>query len=261
MGDDEIIGCIGIGSYMHPEPSPLTIGIGWNRHQFNKGFNKVANIWRYTLKPNAPPLTASRALGILERTAPKDWAEKYESSEDFDRYFNCGDGPVGKNNLTFRCHRDWTRNDLALLVTLVGGGHKGTCFTAANWLYIGNTRGFGGKRKGRRGKIGGLKDSGYLEGKAVAANQKLIFIKPLVKDWRAALYVKRYSPENCGHERVLWFSIGRVVVRECSFCITRDKAIRYDTAKEAQARVRLEMSDLSWKQGRDATIEPWETSY
>lgn len=156
----ELIGCIGIGSYFLPEPKALKDFIGWdekNHHNFNCNFNKVANNWRFTLMPNAPHNIASRCLSILAKLAPREWKRKY------------GD-------------------ELILLVSLVGAGHKGICYKAAGWELIGRTAGSrrnGGYTVKKSWRKLGFKKGG-ISGR-YKSDEKLIFAKPLHEKWKEIL--------------------------------------------------------------------------
>jgi len=153
-----VAGCIGIGSYFLPEPKALKDFIGWDKEQFNRNFNKVANNWRFTLSLKVPNL-ASKTLSVMSQIAPKAWKNKY------------GD-------------------DLILLVSLVGAGREGICYRAAGWKFIGYTAGstahasitVSKKWKKKRFQYGGS----YKREKR---ERKLIFVKPLRKNWREILHL------------------------------------------------------------------------
>jgi len=131
--------------------------IGWDREAFNKNFNKVANNWRFTLMPNAPHNIASKCLSIFCKLARKEWKKKY------------GD-------------------NLILIVSLVGDGHKGTCFKAAGWKQIGMTVG-STKRKSYAIKKS-WKAKGFARGglsKKSKHERKIIFVKSLHRCWKEIL--------------------------------------------------------------------------
>jgi len=149
-------GCIGIGSYFLPEPKALKDFIGWNKEQFNRNFNKVANNWRFTLVTKTPNL-ASKVLSIMAKLAKRRWQEKY------------GD-------------------ELVLLVSLVGAGRKGICYKAAGWQFIGYTAGSTAHGSITVSKKWAHKHFQYGGSyKRDKKERKMIFVKPLVKNWREKL--------------------------------------------------------------------------
>ena len=102
------------------------------------------------------PHLASHALGLVARRIRSDWLEKY------------GYVPV-------------------LLETFVTTPHRGTCYLAANWTYIGETAGFSrNKTMGRKGCV----------------PIKMMFVYPLVKNWRTELSASAPAPPDDEDEEV-----------------------------------------------------------
>ena len=116
--------------------------IGWSKEVKAANLRLIANNTRYLLLPWARmPNLASRALGQAARQLQKDWLRTY------------GYAP-------------------ALLETFVDSSlYKGTCYKAANWKQVGETKG--------RGRY----DSHHNQ----ELSKKLIFVYPLQKDFREVL--------------------------------------------------------------------------
>ena len=116
--------------------------IGWNKETKAANLRLIANNTRYLLLPWARmPNLASRALGQAARQLQGDWLRTY------------GYAP-------------------ALLETFVDSSlYKGTCYKAANWKQVGETKG--------RGRY----DSHHNQ----ELTKKLIFVYPLQKDFREVL--------------------------------------------------------------------------
>jgi hypothetical protein len=116
--------------------------IGWGRAEKEANLRLIANNSRFLLLPWARmPSLASRVLGKMARQIQRDWLDTY------------GYAP-------------------ALLETFVDSSlYKGTCYRAANWIHVGETKG-----RGRNDR--------YNE---YALTKKLIFAYPLQKDFREVL--------------------------------------------------------------------------
>ena len=117
--------------------------IGWNEEQQRSNLQAIVNNGRFLILPwvHVPGL-ASKILALSARQLPKDWESHY------------GYRPL-------------------LLETLVDGSRfRGTCYRAANWIYVGQTAGRG--RMDREHKI---------HGEAV----KDIYVYPMVRDTRQRL--------------------------------------------------------------------------
>lgn len=137
----EIIGLIGFGA------SAWKVGareafIGWTGDQKEKNLYRVVNNARFLILPwIAIQNAASKILSMVERQLPLDWEARY------------GYRPV-------------------LLETFVQKNKfRGTCYQAANWIYVGDTQGRG------RG------DRHHL----VKGPIKGIWLKSLCKDFRKIL--------------------------------------------------------------------------
>jgi hypothetical protein len=117
--------------------------IGWDFRQRYSRLKLVANNSRFLILPewHAPNL-GSRVLGLCQRRVGRDWEEAF------------GHGVV-------------------LLETFVAPQRfRGTVYRAANWIYVGNTRGF------RRTRLG------YS---ASPQSPKMVFVSPLRADARELL--------------------------------------------------------------------------
>ena len=146
--------------------------IGWNQKQKLRNLNKVANNYRFALKVRG---IGSRVLSLLESEARKRWKEKY------------GD-------------------NLVLIETFVQPPYEGTTYKAANWTYVGMTKGFAVRRApvslwkragGERQKL--WESNPHLAAKLYAkwnagqlvrvtpTPKKLIFVRPLHRYWRREL--------------------------------------------------------------------------
>jgi len=88
--------------------------IGWSAEQRIRSLHLISNNARFLLLPwVASPNLASRILGAAARQLPTDWRHRY------------GYAPV-------------------LLETFVQRNlHSGTCYRAANWIFLGSTKGRG----------------------------------------------------------------------------------------------------------------------
>lgn len=115
--------------------------IGWDAAARRAHLEQVVCNSRFLLLPHVMvPHLASHVLGLAARRLPADWRARY------------GYPPV-------------------LLETFVGRRFRGTCYRAANWIAVGQTRGRG--RQDRRHR------------RAVGA--KRVFVLPLRRDARAVL--------------------------------------------------------------------------
>lgn len=92
---------------------PRDIAIGWTVEQRKENLHKVANNYRFLIFPWVKiPHLASHVLSQNIRILNKDWQQRYNYS-------------------------------LSLLETFVDASRfKGTCYRAANWIYVGQTKGF-----------------------------------------------------------------------------------------------------------------------
>jgi hypothetical protein len=117
--------------------------IGWNfRHQYDR-LHLVVNNSRFVILPHCHvPNLASRVLAICQRRLPDDWQKIFG-------------------------------HPVVLLETFVDPRRfRGTAYRAANWLYVGDTKGF------RR------TTQGYT---AKAESPKMVFLKPLRTDAQTLL--------------------------------------------------------------------------
>jgi hypothetical protein len=116
--------------------------IGWETAQRGAHLDKVVNLGRFLIRPSVRCANlASHVLGRCVQALPADFEERF------------GYRPY-------------------LLETFVDPTHySGTCFRAANWLYVGRTQGRG--RQDREMKA--------------AKSRKDIYVYPLVADFRARL--------------------------------------------------------------------------
>ncbi|MBI3412982.1 MAG: DUF4338 domain-containing protein [Candidatus Aenigmarchaeota archaeon] len=146
--------------------------IGWDQRQKLVNLNKVANNYRFALIERG---VGSRVLSELEREAKREWKRKY------------GD-------------------PLVLLETFVQPPYEGTSYKAANWTYIGMTKGFAVRRApvslwkragGERKKLwesdphaAAKLYAGWNGGQLVKVTptpKKHIFARPLHRYWRREL--------------------------------------------------------------------------
>ena len=117
--------------------------IGWNfRHQYDR-LKLVTNNSRFLILPDWHfPNLASRILSLCQNRLPIDWQTIFG-------------------------------HPVLLLETFVDPQRfRGTIYKAANWIYVGNTKGFHRTRQGYS---------------ATAHSPKMIFVKPLVSDAQALL--------------------------------------------------------------------------
>jgi hypothetical protein len=121
---DAVLGCFQFSSPAWTM-APRDRWIGWNNEQRNRNLQKIINNSRFLLFPWVHVKNlASSVLALAAKTVPDDWQRSY------------GYCPV-------------------LMETLVDRKRfKGTCYKAANWLYIGETTGRG--RMDRENKRHGI---------------------------------------------------------------------------------------------------------
>lgn len=132
--------------------------IGWSYRQQYRRLRFLANNTRYCVLPgwNRPNI-ASRVLALCERRLSYDWIEAFG-------------------------------HPIVLLETFVDAHHRGTVYLAANWFYVGQTRGF------RR--IPG----GYS---ATTHEPKKIFLRTLHPQARERLCEASFDPNTEGSKQVL----------------------------------------------------------
>jgi len=108
--------------------------IGWGyRHQYDR-LNLVANNSRFLILPDwHRPNLGSRTLSLCERRLPADWQGRFG-------------------------------HPLVLLETFVDPGrYQGIVYKAANWFYLGDTRGFRRTRQGLRRRNRPLPQEGVCQ--------------------------------------------------------------------------------------------------
>lgn len=140
--NDRILALLGFGAAAW-KTAPRDRFIGWTVEQRKRRLHLIVNNARFLICPwvHCHNL-ASRLLSMTARRLAEDWQEHY------------GYRPV-------------------LLETFVETRFRGTCYKAANWMYLGNTQG--------RGKLD-------VEHKAQLAI-KTIWVYPLAKDFRRQLCI------------------------------------------------------------------------
>ena len=116
--------------------------IGWNRQQRIANLPWVINQWRFLIFPWVQVRhLASHALGQLAKRVCRDWQDRW------------GYQPV-------------------LMETFVDPAqYEGTCYQAAGWTRLGETKGHGKQRKGKTYKT----------------TPKVIYVRPLTRDFREKL--------------------------------------------------------------------------
>ena len=169
-----LIGGIGVNSAI------LALGerdkyIGWNKTQRNKNLNMVGNNYRFALIQEniTEENIGSQVLKMLRKIAPALWKARYG-------------------------------NDLVLLESLVKPPWTGAVYKADNWILVGMTKGFSfskapvsfwKKETGKRGYMARHHTKASIEKYAVGgtlttvkrSEPKLIFIRPLCRNWRKTL--------------------------------------------------------------------------
>lgn len=117
--------------------------IGWDfRHQYDR-LKLVTNNSRFVILPDWHfPNLASRILSLCHKKLPADWQATFG-------------------------------HPIVLLETFVDPQRfQGTIYKAANWIYVGNTKGFHRTRQGYS---------------ATAQSPKMVFVKPLISNAQALL--------------------------------------------------------------------------
>lgn len=139
---DQIVALAGFGAAAW-QTAPRDQFIGWTHDQRKKNLHLIVNNARFLILPWIQSKNlASKTLSLLARQLPDDWESRYNIR------------PV-------------------LLESFVQKDRfAGTCYKAANWLYIGETKG--------RGKLGGQPGKIYVP-------IKDIWLYPLDKNFRHLL--------------------------------------------------------------------------
>jgi hypothetical protein len=108
---DRILACVLFGSAAW-KTTPRDVFIGWNCETRQKNVNLMTNNTRFLIFPWVRvPHLASHVLSLISKRVMNDWIEKYN-------------------------HPVWA------LETFVDSMlFKGTCYKAANWIYVGKTKG------------------------------------------------------------------------------------------------------------------------
>lgn len=136
--------------------------IGWDfRYQYDR-LKLVTNNSRFLILPKWHfPNLASRILSLCHKRIPRDWKETF-----------------GHSVLLLETFVDPTR-------------FMGTVYKAANWMYVGETKGY--RRKAH----------GY---KAAAGPPKMVFVKPLQHDARKLLSSPIITSPSCTKGRKIMLS-------------------------------------------------------
>ena len=144
---DELVAALGWGSAVW-KLKPRDKAIGWTVDQRKENLHKVANNYRFLILPWVRiPHLASHILSQNIRILNKDWQQRYNYS-------------------------------LSLLETFVDPSRfQGTCYRAANWIYVGQTKGFA--KKGNSFQYHG--------------QTKEVFLYPLTRHFRKELGVNTHS--------------------------------------------------------------------
>lgn len=171
-----LIGAVGINSAILAM-APRDEFIGWNGNKKLRlaGLNKLANNYRFCLiKENITEKNiGTKVLKRLRQISPVTWKQRY------------GD-------------------ELVLLETLVKPPWSGSVYLADNWLQIGSTKGYSlskaplklwQKEDSARGELARKDPKAAAEKYAVGnkmydvkkSEPKIIFVKPLVKNWKEIL--------------------------------------------------------------------------
>jgi SRSO17 transposase len=111
----QVVAALGWGSAVW-KLKPRDKAIGWTVQQRKEHLHKVANNYRFLILPGVKiPCLASHILSQNIRMINDDWYQRYNYS-------------------------------LSILETFVDSSQfKGTCYRAANWIYVGQTKGFAKK--------------------------------------------------------------------------------------------------------------------
>jgi hypothetical protein len=150
----EILGCASLGSAVLYSESRDKY-IGWNKEQRLRNLNKIANNRRFLILTHVKvPNLASKVLSLLEKEGKKEWEKRY------------GD-------------------PLVLLETFVEPNYLGTCYKAANWKFIGYTKGFIHYVPTvlKKSEGGGARTSRYV----YTGEKKAIFVRSLDPNWKEKL--------------------------------------------------------------------------
>ncbi len=139
--DKQILALLGFGASAW-QVAPRDNFIGWDHEQRRKGLPLIVNNARFLILPWVQSKNlASKILAMIARQLPINWCERYNIQ------------PV-------------------LMETFVEiGRFSGTCYRAANWIHVGQTKG--------RGKLG---PNGVQ-----SVPIKNIFLYPLVRNFRTIL--------------------------------------------------------------------------
>jgi hypothetical protein len=179
----EVIGVIGISSCVLCVKD-RDLWIGWDKDVRIQNSNCMANNYRFCLKPDTGIKNlGSRVLKMIRIEGAKRWKERY------------GD-------------------DLLLLETYVlkSENRRGAVYLADNWIHVGQTSGVSIKKapikhwlNGGSGatplarldieaairKYGPKDENGIGRRMIISESEpKMIFVKPLVKDWKVKLNIK-----------------------------------------------------------------------
>ena len=124
--------------------------LGWTPEERQRCRYRVVANSRYLILPGVRvPHLASHALAVALQRLPQDWRQRY------------GYRPV-------------------VVETFVSPPWRGTCYRAANWLYLGQTTGHG------------RQDRQYAQG----GTPRAVFVYPLQRDWQQALLATGSSPSE-----------------------------------------------------------------
>ena len=138
------IACLLFGSAAW-KTAPRDTFIGWNREEREQNINFITNNTRFLILPQVHvPHLASHILGYIMRRIQQDWIRKYAHSIHLVETF--------------------VERDL----------FKGTCYKAANWQYVGQTK--GRSRQDRYSKL--------------SVPVKDVLLYPLTKNFRKVLLEK-----------------------------------------------------------------------
>ena len=167
--------------------------IGWDRKSRKGELKKVVGNSRFLLLPTIQVKNlASHVLSLAVKRLSNDWLERYNYAP-------------------------------ALLETFVDSEYySGTCYKAANWLYVGNTSG-----RGRQ-------DSSNKK----ALSSKYIYLYPLTNDWRKILGGTA-EPLEDPNKKPEPSGASRIVLR---FAVAMQHAIMMPEG----IRIRLEMPYAPW---------------
>jgi len=167
--DSKLSGAIGVNNAILAL-SARDNWIGWSKEQRLRHLNNIANNYRFAMVERG---FGSQVLSRLCKVAPETWKERYGDT-------------------------------LVLLESLVLPPWLGTVYKASNWLYIGQTKGYSfskaplaswQKENGKRGELARSDPEAAIAKYAVGRKRydvkpstpKLVFAKPLCRDWRKYL--------------------------------------------------------------------------